>query len=187
MMQRFVLPLLVCVAFLGTLGILLRQHAVRAPDSRPRSQKPVSQRPVAVPARREGGRELQSTVPGASQTGEQANASASASEAAAAPADTVLTSAAPKSTKYPPVLFGFPATSDEAEVAVTVHNLSREPLEVTVSATDPSPGGAQTTVVVNLPGHVTMNLTQAGLIAQHGYELMVESRGYLTRVGVPVP
>src|SRR5215471_4405392 len=111
-MKRFVLPLLVCVAFLGTLGVSLRQHAVRAPDSRPRSQKPVSQRPVAVPARREGGRELQSTVPGASQTGEQANASAPASEAAAAPADIVLTSAAPKPTKYPPVLFGFPATAD---------------------------------------------------------------------------
>lgn len=184
MMQRFVLPLLVCVAFLGTFGVLLRQHAVRAPDSRPRSQKPVSQRPVVVPARPEGGHELQSTVPGVIQAGEQPNASAPASEAAAAPADIVLTA---KPTKYPPVLFGFPASADEAEVAVTVHNLSREPLEVTVSATDPSPGGAQTTVVVNLPGHVTMNLTQAGLIAQHGYELMVESRGYLTRAGVPVP
>ncbi|HKF97277.1 MAG TPA: hypothetical protein VKB20_03420, partial [Steroidobacteraceae bacterium] len=101
--------------------------------------------------------------------------------------DTVVSSAAAEKPNYPPVVFAFPPSADESAVAVTMRNMSTHPLELTVTATDPSPSGNQSTVLVNVPGHGTTDLTQAGLVAEHGYELMVESRGYLTRAGVPVP
>jgi hypothetical protein len=83
-----------------------------------------------------------------------------------------------------PVSFRF--ATETSGLSVSVRNMSMKPQDLTVTAVEPS-SGSQTTVQVKIPGHATTNLTEAGLVAEPGYRLSVDSEGYLTRSGIVVP
>ncbi|MBV8404959.1 MAG: hypothetical protein JO203_12265 [Gammaproteobacteria bacterium] len=113
-----------------------------------------------------------------------------AGPAPAAPADSgagaapVATSSEPP--RNVPVSFRFAPDPSSSAAVVTVRNMSPQPQDLTVTAVDPRTGN-RSTVLVNVAGHAIANLSEAGLVASHGWQLTVESQGYLTRTGVPVP
>jgi hypothetical protein len=71
-------------------------------------------------------------------------------------------------------------SSADTGVTLNLMNLGPDALDLKVTAADIS-GGSQSTVAVNIPALTTADLTRAGLVAEHGSELTLESPGYVTR------
>jgi len=106
------------------------------------------------------------------------NLSTASSEHAADPATATRKSDAARQEPIPIRLAV--TSSPETGVTVSVHNGNAAPLDLKVTAVDPS-SGSQSMVAVNVPALETIDLTRAGLIAEQGYQLTLESPGYVSR------
>ena len=62
-----------------------------------------------------------------------------------------------------------------------LHNMSAEPLHVSVNAENPATGKSST-VVVTLDGHEAANLKDSGLVYQQGDQITLQSPSYADRV-----
>jgi hypothetical protein len=178
---RFVPLGLTAAAFALTVGITMRH---------PRS--PVAAENVAHTASASATQPMQPRLPAVPlarsepQVAAPYSAPAAAAAAATAPEGAPVSRVSSDEEPSAPVPVSFRFEAETSGLTVLVRNMSMKPQDFAVTAVEPA-SGSQSTVQVNLAAHATMNLTQAGLVAEHGYELSVDSRGYLPRSGIVVP
>jgi hypothetical protein len=176
---RFVPLGLTGAAFVLTVAITMKHPGwPHAAENTPRSAPAIPLMQPRLPAVGFARSEPQVEAPSSAPAAEAATTTVPA----AAPTTPVSPEEQPSA--YVPVSFRFAA--ETSGLTVSVRNMSMKPQDLTVTAVEPS-SGSQTTVQVKIPGHATTNLTEAGLIAERGYRLSVDSEGYLTRTGIVVP
>ena len=176
--QRLVLPALVGIAFALTLGLTMRHQNAPNESSRllertavvARQEVRTHEEPPPPTARREA---PAPTPPAVAKA---------ASEPPASPADPgaeAASAAAPARQEPVPVRYSLKADPDTG-VTISLRNWTQAALDLRVTAVDPSTGN-QSMVALNIPAQTTVDVTRAGLVAEHGYELRLESPGYLTK------
>ena len=178
-MRRLLLPVLTGIAFVLTVGITMRHQRLPAPliDHVPvLATLPVARREASPPLA------ARSDPPPAPA---QSAAPMPASEPPAAPSDpgsdATTEGPAPEPARQEPLPVRLSVrSSPESGVSITLRNGSRAPLDLKVTAVDPS-SGSQSMVAVNIPALTTVDLTRAGLVAEHGYQLRLESPGFVSR------
>lgn len=177
--QRLVLPALAGIAFALTLGLTMRHQNVPIESSRLLAV-------VARQAVRSHEEPPQPTV----QLNAPALAPSAAPQAAreptapaAPPADAIAAPAAaadePVRQEPVPVRLALKADPDTG-ITISLRNWTRAALDLKVTAVDPRTGN-QSMVALNVPAQTTVDLMRAGLVAEHGYELKLESPGYVAR------
>jgi hypothetical protein len=181
-MRWLLVPVLVCVGFFLTMGVTLRhQQRPATPQNKYAPPTDMAVPPVTTL--------VDSSEP---QTAPQSEIKLTGSPAASPPTaareETAADAATPAEPEEQPVpvSFHFARSPDQSGVTVTLRNSAKGAQHVSVTALDPRTGN-RSTVWVNMPGYSWANLNEAGLIAQHGDELMAESPGYLARTGITVP
>jgi len=175
MVRQLLLPVLTGIAFVLTVGITMRhQNPPSAPDVH--SAALVSPAALAPPVAQGHGVLPQPQAPAAAAKPPPAPVTASQPPPAPSPdpADAATSEERPL-----PVRVSF-VSSPEAGVTVRLHNGTEAALDIKATAVDRS-SGSQSMVAVNVPPLTTIDLTGAGLVAEHGYQLRVESPGYEAR------
>jgi hypothetical protein len=175
--QRLVLPALVGVAFALTLGLTMRHQNVPNESSRLLER-------TAVVARREVRSREEPPQPLAQRDAPAPTppATANAGEPplpALSPADPGAEATEPPRQEPVPVRFTLKADPGTG-VAISLRNWTAAALDLRVTAVDPATGN-QSMVALNIPARTTVDVTRAGLVAEHGYQLRLESPGYLTK------
>jgi hypothetical protein len=80
-----------------------------------------------------------------------------------------------------PVVLQWESSADKTEKNAVLHNMSSEPLHVSVTAENPATGDSST-VVVTLDGHSKANLADAGLVYEQGDQITVQSASQPDRI-----
>ena len=179
--QRLVLPALTGIAFALTLGLTMRHQKVPNKSSRLLER-------TAVVARQEVRSHEQPPPPIAQRDAPAATTPATANAAGEPPAPAsaapdpgaeATSAAEPVRQELVPVRYILKADPDTG-VTISLLNWSKAALDLRVTAVDPRTGN-QSMVALNIPARTSVDVTRAGLVAEHGYELKLESPGYVTR------